>query len=120
MADASDTAAAGQEERRHATRVRLGSLVARLDPACEGVLVDLSETGALLRLPVAQSPGEYVSIQVELTRARVEFSARVIRSNPRGQERSIMRPWPLEYDVGVEFTDSQFAAPVVRHILATD
>ena len=48
-------------EHRRAKRVRPGPLRVRLHRTCEGILVDISESGALVQVPWALSPDRQVT-----------------------------------------------------------
>jgi len=106
------------EERRRAVRVRPGPLRVRFHRACEGVLVDISETGALVQLPSAPSPSREVTMQLEWQEVTVSLSARVVRTSPHKLEMptgTLARP---AYHVALQFLDLTSAAgATIKHIL---
>jgi len=69
-------------ERRRAERVRVGAFKVRLPGICEGVLIDLSVLGALMRLPFAQVADNNLRLAVDFADNSTEFRARVVRSTP--------------------------------------
>lgn len=98
--------------RRRAERVRPGPLRVRLHRACEGFLINLSETGALVQLPVAQAPQKLVTLQVEWGEVTLRLRARVVRSSPQRVELPTATLVRSEYQVAVEFSDGEAAAAV--------
>jgi hypothetical protein len=69
-------------ERRRAERVRVGSFKVRLPGICEGVLIDLSMLGALVKFPFAQVADNSLRLAVDFADQSTEFRARVVRSTP--------------------------------------
>lgn len=92
-------------ERRRAVRVRPGPLRVRLHRTCEGILVDISETGALVQVPSSQAPQKQVTLQVEWRDAVVPLRARVIRSLPQRVHLATATLARAEYQVALEFSD---------------
>lgn len=92
-------------ERRRAVRVRPGPLRVRLHRTCEGILVDISETGALVQVPSSQAPQKVVTLQLEWRDAVVPLRARVIRSKPHAVQLATATLARAEYQVAVEFAD---------------
>jgi hypothetical protein len=92
-------------ERRRAVRVRPGPLRVRLHRTCEGILVDISETGALVQVPSSQSPQKTVTLQVEWREAMLPLRARVVRSRAHRVELATATLARAEYQVAVEFAD---------------
>lgn len=92
-------------ERRRAVRVRPGPLRVRLHRACEGILVDISETGALVQVPSSQAPQKAVTVQVEWGDAVFPLRGRVVRSLPHRVELATATLARAEYQVAVEFSD---------------
>jgi hypothetical protein len=74
------------QERRRSARVRPGPLRVRLHRTCEGILVDISETGALVQLPSWQATAKQVTLQLEWQDALLPLPGRVVRSNPHQLE----------------------------------
>ena len=92
-------------ERRRAVRVRPGPLRVRLHRACEGILVDISETGALVQVPSSQATQKHVTLQVEWQDAVVPLRARVVRSMPQRVHLATATLARAEYQVALEFSD---------------
>ena len=69
--------------RRRSERVRIGPLRVRLHRTCEGILIDLSETGALVQLPAAPALQKAVTLQLEWDDLTLHLKARVVRSSPQ-------------------------------------
>ena len=68
-----------QADRRQAKRVRPGPLKVRLHRLCQGTLIDISEAGALVWLPIEQVPDKQVTLQVEWKGETVHLPARIVR-----------------------------------------
>ncbi len=91
-------------ERRRAIRVEPGPLRVRLEGTWDGILVDISELGALVQLPVPQTIHTTITLEVEWEHVTLLLAGRVVRSSPSPVEGN--RP-PLgltDYYVAVEFT----------------
>jgi hypothetical protein len=91
------------EERRRAVRVEPGPLRVRLKGMWDGTLIDISELGALVQLPVPQTIHTTITLEVEWEHATLLLEGRVVRSSPSPVEGS--RP-PLgltDYYVAIEF-----------------
>lgn len=105
-------------DRRRVERVRPGPLRVRLHRTCEGWLIDISELGALVRLPTAQTSGKHVTLHLEWGNQTVPLAARVIRCTPHVVQLAaavLARP---EYQVGLEFQDlSQDVVAGLRRII---
>lgn len=91
------------KERRRAARVRPGPLRVRLHRTCEGILIDISETGALVQLPSAQSASKTITLQIEWQDAVMLLPARVVRSSPFRLELPTATLARREYHVAVKF-----------------
>lgn len=106
-----------EEERRRAARVKPGPLRVRFHRTCEGILIDISETGALVQLP-STPPARRVTFQLEIEDVTIALHARVVRTNPYKVElptATLARP---AYHVALEFDDLTSAAvAAVRHIV---
>lgn len=104
--------------RRKSPRFRTGPLRVRLHRTCEGILVDLSETGALVQLPIAPAPQKEVTLQVEWDDTTLQLRARVIHSSPQAlhlPSATLVRP---TFHVAVEFSAVEpDTATMVRRIL---
>ena len=105
-------------ERRSAERVRPGPLRVRLHRLCQGILIDISELGALIRLPTEQVLEKPITLQLEWKDETVPLPARVVRSTPhRVQSRNAVLA-RTEYDVAVEFSaPSQYAVAALERIV---
>lgn len=93
-------------ERRRAPRARLGSLPIRLFRS-EGTLVDISESGALVRLPRADTleTSREITLVVDSQEEPLLLRARVVRSS---SQRLRLPTAPLArtvHDVGIEFVN---------------
>lgn len=99
-------------ERRRAPRLPC-ALRVRVNVTREGVLVDLSEGGALLRLPRPQQPDGQITLTIE-DREPVHLAARVVRCAPAAETELAARK---EYHVAVQFLNvGGDAAAAVRRI----
>lgn len=109
------------KERRRAVRVRPGPLRVRLHRTCEGILVDISETGALVQLPSAQQPAKPITLHLEWQDVILLLHAHVVRSQPHQLELPTATLARREYHVAVEFADmTREAASVLRTLLQTN
>ena len=91
--------------KRRAERVRSGPLRVRFHRTCEGILVDISEVGALVQVPLAQAPDKQVKMHLEWQTETLQLAARVVRSSPRQVELPSATLIRTEYQVGVEFNE---------------
>lgn len=108
-------------ERRRAKRVRPGPLRVRLHRTCEGILVDISESGALVQVPSALSPDRPIVFQLEVGGSPLQLRGRVVRSSPHKLEMAQATLARTEYHVAVEFSDlpaDQVAA--LQHLIKTE
>jgi hypothetical protein len=90
-------------DRRKTTRVALEPVRARLDRAREGIVVNLSEGGALLQMSVSPPQGGGIAVEIEGKHAVVALQARVVRAftrNVRLESATLAR---MEYCVALEF-----------------
>lgn len=92
-------------ECRRAVRVRPGPLRVRLHRACEGILVDISETGALVQIPWSMPPDRKVMLNLEAHDALLQLPGRVVRSLPHQVQLPEATLARKEYHVAVEFSD---------------
>jgi hypothetical protein len=91
--------------RRRSERVRPGPLRVRLQRALEGILVDISETGALVQVASAILPDREVVLNLEARDSILQLRARVVRSNPHQVQLATATVARREYHVAVEFSD---------------
>ena len=107
-----------EQERRRAARVKPGPLRVRFHRTCEGILLDISETGALVQLPSTPPTLKEITLQLEYQDVTVALHARVVRSDPHKLQlptATITRP---AYHVALEFADlTSAAAAAVKHIV---
>jgi len=92
-------------EHRRAKRVRPGPLRVRLHRTCEGILVDISESGALVQVPLALSPDRQVTLNLEIGDTPLQLRGRVIRSSPHKLQMAEATLARTEYQVAVEFSE---------------
>lgn len=90
-------------ERRKAQRLRF-ALRVRVNVTREGILVDLSEGGALLLLPRPQDTNTQIALTIEAAEP-VHLSARVVRCTQASVETESATLARQEYHVAVEFLD---------------
>jgi hypothetical protein len=104
------------DERRRAVRVEPGPLRVRLAGRWDGILVDISEFGALVQLPVPQTIHDAITLEVEWEHATLQLAGRVVRSSPP----PIDAPSPpvTDYYVAVEFAPlADAAGAAIRSIV---
>ena len=103
-------------ERRKAQRLRF-ALRVRVNVTREGILVDLSESGALLLLSRPQDPDKRITLTIE-DHQPVHLAARVVRCTPASVETESATLARKEYHVAVQFLDvGRDAAEAVRRIV---
>jgi hypothetical protein len=122
-ADAPAPAAAhAARSTRRSKRVRPGPLRVDVGEGRSGTLIDLSELGALLDLPVPQEVDSYASFDLHADEGMVTLHGRVVRCTARYET-----PWrvawedpePATYHVAVEFFDIvAHSATTLREILS--
>lgn len=104
--------------RRRAARVRPGPLRVRLHRTCEGILVDISQTGALVQVPAAQSLDKRITLNLEALDAMLQLPGRVVRSIPHQVQLAEATLARREYHVAVEFGDvSPEQAEALRRLI---
>lgn len=92
-------------ERRKAERVYFEPLRVRVHGTREGILVDLSEGGALILFPAALPVGKQVGLQIEWKDRPLDLQVRVKRCLPRRVQLASATLARTEYDVALEFVD---------------
>lgn len=103
-------------ERRKADRLRF-ALRVRVNVTREGILVDLSEGGALLLLSRPQHLDTQIALTIE-DHQPVHLAARVVRCTPASVETDSATLARKEYHVAVQFVDvAPDAAEAVRRIV---
>lgn len=88
-----------------ARRVQPGPLRVRLHRECEGILVNISETGALVQVPWALAPDKQITFKLEIEDASLQLSGRVVRTKPQQLQMAEATLARMEYQVAVRFTD---------------
>ena len=94
-----------EKDRRRAERVRPGPLRVRLHRTCEGILVDISETGALVQIPSSMAADKPVTLSLESDDALLRLPGRVVRSSPHQVQLAAATLARTEYKVAVAFSD---------------
>jgi c-di-GMP-binding flagellar brake protein YcgR len=103
-------------ERRRTERLQF-ALRVRVNVTREGILVDLSEGGALLLLSRPQEANKQITLTIEAAEP-VHLGARVVRCTQASVETESATLARKEYHVAVEFLDvGREAAAAVRKIL---
>lgn len=100
-----------------AKRVRPGPLRVRLHRECEGILVNISETGALVQVPWALAPDKQISFRLEIEDASLQLSGRVVRTKPQQLQMAEATLARMEYQVAVEFSDLPPEQAAALHML---
>jgi PilZ domain len=91
------------DERRRSVRIEPGPLRVRLSRKWDGILVDISEVGALVQLPVPQTVHTSITLDVEWGHATLQLSGRVVRSSPPAGEGPPNASGLSDYYVAIEF-----------------
>jgi len=110
-----------ERDRRKVERVSFEPLRIRLDRTREGILVDLSEGGALLQLSFKPAQDRQIPVEIEWKNTKVALQARVVRSVQRPVQLESATLKRTEYSVALEFVDmtrEQFAA--VKRIIQSN
>jgi hypothetical protein len=94
-----------ERDRRRAARVRPGPLRVRLHRTCEGILLDISETGALVQVPTSMPADRAVTLSLESADTLLRLPGRVVRSSPHQVELASATLARKEYKVAVEFSE---------------
>lgn len=94
-----------ERDRRRSRRVSPGPLRVRLHRTCEGILVDISETGALVQVPSSMPPDRRVTLNLESHDALLRLPGRVVRSIPHQVQLAAATLARTEFQVAVEFSD---------------
>ena len=107
-----------ERDRRKAERVSFEPLNIRLDGTRDGIVVDLSEGGALLQTSVAPPKGAEFPVEIEWKNTKVPLQARVVRSVQRQVQLESATLKRTEYYVALEFVDmTRKQAAAVKLIL---
>lgn len=107
------------DERRRAARVEPGPLRVRLEGRWDGILVDISELGALVQLPVPQTVHTPITLEVEWEHATLQLACRVVRSSPSPFETPRPPRGMRDYYVAVEFLNvPEESSPALKTIVS--
>ena len=105
-------------ERRKAERVPFEPLRVRLDKSREGILIDLSEAGALLVMSMSPPRDDKFRLTIEWKDTHVAVSARVVRSEQRHVQLESATLKRKDYNVALEFLDmTPDTAAAIRRII---
>ncbi|MBI4888667.1 MAG: PilZ domain-containing protein [Acidobacteria bacterium] len=94
-----------ESDRRKAARVSFEPMRVRVLGAREGILLDLSEGGALVLFPAAIPVGQTLTLQVEWDNGVLPVPVRVKRCLSRQVQLAAATLARTQYDVAVEFVD---------------
>ena len=107
-------------ERRKAARVPFEPLRVRMDRSREGILMDLSEAGALLVMPMSPPRDNKFKLTIEWKNTSVEVAARVVRLEQRQVRLASATLARKDYNVALEFLDMTPDRTVaIRRIITT-
>jgi hypothetical protein len=105
-------------ERRKAARIPFEPLRVRLDRSREGILLDLSETGALLVMAMSPPRDNKFRLTIEWRDSHVEVAARVVRAEQRHVQLESATLARKDYNVALEFLDmTPSSAAAIRRII---
>jgi hypothetical protein len=105
-------------ERRKAARVPFEPLRVRLDKSRDGILIDLSESGALLVMAMSPPRDDKFRLTIEWKDTHVEVAARVVRSEQRHVQLESATLARKDYNVALEFLDmTPDTAAAIRRII---
>ena len=105
-------------ERRRTARVPFEPLRVRLNKSREGILVDLSEGGALLVMAMSPPRDDKFKLTIEWKDTHVEVAARVVRSEQRQVQLESATLARKDYNVALEFLDmTPDTAAAIRRII---
>ena len=115
------TAGPSDSERRRAERVYFEPLRVRVYGTCEGILVDLSEGGALVLFPTELAVGREIRLQIEWDERTLQVQARVKRCLAHQVRLASATLARTQYDVAMEFVDlPPDTAATIRQILKSN
>ena len=106
-------------ERRRAQRIRPGPLRVRLSPSGTGALVDISTSGALVRVETTVSIGSDVTLDLEWEATTIRVQGRVVRSLRASVGARTAWTDATAYDVAIQFGEvSADAFAVLQRLTA--
>lgn len=94
-----------ERDRRKSERVPFEPLRVRLDRTREGIVVDLSEGGALLQMSFSPAQDRQIAVEIDWKNTKVALQARVVRSEQRRVQLESATLTRTEYSVALEFLD---------------
>jgi c-di-GMP-binding flagellar brake protein YcgR len=108
------------DERRKAARIPFEPLRIRLNGSREGILLDLSEAGALLVMAMSPPRDNTCKVTIEWRDTPVVVAARIVRSEQRQVRLESATMTRKDYNVALEFLDMTAATTAaIRHIITT-
>jgi hypothetical protein len=108
-------------ERRTAARIRFEPLRIRLNGSRDGILLDLSEGGALVVMSMPPPRDDTFEVTIEWRDAPVVVAARVVRSEQRQVQLESATMARKDYNIALEFLDLTPATrAAIRHIITTN
>ena len=105
-------------DRRRAHRTRPGPLRVRMSPSSTGTLVDISASGALVRVDRTADVDTDVTLDVEWGETVIQLHGRVVRTTRASAGARTVWAEAAEYDVAVHFTGVSAQAREVLSRLA--
>ena len=116
--DSSKNVVPPERDRRRTERVQFEALYVRLAGTRQGILVDLSEGGALVQLSVAPPRDKQFTLEIDWKDRTVQLQARVVRSVPRQVQTESATLARTEYYVALEFVELRAEnAAAIRQII---
>ena len=92
-----------EADRRRTERVDFEPLRVRVHGTREGILVDLSEGGALVQFPTALPLDKDITLQIDWKERTLQVQARVLRCTQHRVELESATLARMEYHVALEF-----------------
>ena len=108
-------------ERRKAARIPFEPLRVRLNGSREGILLNLSEAGALLVMAMSPPRDDRFTVTIEWRATVLVVAARIVRSEQRQVRLASAIMARKDYNVALEFLDMTPATTAaIRHIITTN
>ena len=109
------------DERRKAARIPFEPLRIRLNGSREGILLNLSEAGALLVMSMSPPRDDRFTVTIEWGDTPLVVAARIVRSEQRPVRLESATMARKDYNVALEFLDLTAATTAaIRHIITTN
>jgi hypothetical protein len=106
-------------ERRRAWRARPGPLRVQLSPSSLGTLVDISTTGALIRLEDKPDVNAEVTVHLEWERTTIQLRGRVVRTARAHAGGRMLWTDSTVYEVAIQFGSvSDDASALLKRLTA--